>query len=94
MDVQLGLAGVSGSDGSCCKTTVELENPSSDLAFQIDLRVTRDRSGETVLPIFLDDNYISLLPGEKREITGTFADEDLQGERPVLKVRGWKIKEQ
>jgi len=64
------------------------------VAIQIGLRVTRDRSDESVLSIFLDDTYISLLSGEKREMTGCFADDDLLGERPVHKVRGWNIKEQ
>jgi exo-1,4-beta-D-glucosaminidase len=73
--------------------TVELENPTPDLAFQVELRVVRDVSGETVLPIFLDDNYISLLPGEKRKIAGFFSTEDLGGEQPVLKVRGWNVKQ-
>jgi exo-1,4-beta-D-glucosaminidase len=78
--------------GPAYELLVELENPSRDLAFQIELRVTRDTSGETVMPIFLDDNYITLLPGEKRKIAGVFAAEDLGGEQPVLKVRGWNIK--
>lgn len=80
-------------DGAAYKFTVELENPSPDLAFQVELQVVRDGSGETVLPIFLDDNDFSLLPGEKRKIAGVFATEDLRGEQPVLKVRGWNVKQ-
>jgi len=79
--------------GPLYKFLVELENPTRDLAFQIELRVARDTSGETVLPVLLDDNYITLLPGEKRTIAGVFATEDLGGEQPVLKVRGWNIKD-
>ena len=80
-------------DGPLHKFTVEIENPTPDLAFQIELRVARDVSGETVLPIFLDDNYFSLLPGEKRRIAGFFDTQDLGGEQPVLKVRGWNVKQ-
>jgi exo-1,4-beta-D-glucosaminidase len=79
--------------GPRIKFTVDLENPSADLAFQIELKVIRDGSGETVLPIFLDDNYISLLPGEKRKIAGFFAAEDLRGEQAVLEVGGWNVKQ-
>ncbi len=80
-------------NGPLYKLTAEIENPSQDLALQVELRVVRDVSGETVLPIFLDDDYITLLPGEKRTIAGVFAAEDLQGEQPVLKVRGWNVQE-
>lgn len=74
------------------KVTVELENPSFDLAFMVEIRVVRDVSGEVVLPIYLDDNYITLLPKETRKISGVFVTEDLAGELPVVKVRGWNVK--
>jgi exo-1,4-beta-D-glucosaminidase len=80
-------------DGPLYKLTAEIENPSRDLAFQIELRVVRDVSGEVVLPVFLDDNYITLLPGEKRTVAGLFQTDDLRGEQPVLKLRGWNVKQ-
>ena len=80
-------------DGPSTKVTMELENPSPDLALMVEIRVVRDVSGEVVLPIFLDDNYITLLPKETRKISGLFATEDLMGELPVVKVRGWNVKE-
>lgn len=79
--------------GPSTKVTVELENPSADLALMVEVRVVRDVSGEVVLPIFLDDNYVTLLPKETRKISGLFATEDLMGELPVVKVRGWNVKE-
>jgi exo-1,4-beta-D-glucosaminidase len=79
--------------GPTYKFTAELENPSPDLAFQVELLVVRDTTEETVLPVFVDDNYFSLLPGEKRKIAGVFAAEDLRGEQPVLKVRGWNVRQ-
>jgi exo-1,4-beta-D-glucosaminidase len=91
--VKLKAKGRFSQSGPLYRFTVDLENPSPDLAFQVELRVTRDASGEDVLPIYLDDNDISLLPGEKRKIVGLFATDDLRGEQPVLKVRGWNIKE-
>ena len=32
------------------------------------LRLT-DRAGEPLLPVFWSDNYLTLMPGEEREIT-------------------------
>ena len=80
-------------DGSTTKVHVKLENPSPNLALMVEVRVVRGATGETVLPIYLDDNFITLLPKEKREISGLFATEDLAGELPVVKVRGWNVKE-
>jgi exo-1,4-beta-D-glucosaminidase len=80
-------------DGSTTKVLVTIENPSPNLAFMVEVRVVRGATGETVLPIYLDDNFITLLPKEKREISGLFATDDLSGHRPLIKVRGWNVKE-
>jgi len=78
-------------DGPRTRITVDLENPSPDLALMVEVRVESDVSGEVVLPIYLDDNYVTLLPNEKRKISGVFLTEDLRGERPVVKIRGWNV---
>jgi exo-1,4-beta-D-glucosaminidase len=75
------------------KVTVELENPSDGLALMAEIRIVRDVSGEVVLPIYFDDNYVTLLPKEKRRISGVFAVDDLGGEQPVVKVRGWNVRD-
>ena len=72
--------------------TVEIENPGPSLALAVELNVYEKSTGELVLPIFWEDNYITLLPGEKRKIKGTFSPDDLSGGEPELKVRGWNIK--
>jgi exo-1,4-beta-D-glucosaminidase len=70
---------------------VRLNNRSKHIAFFIHFNVAGSKSGNSVLPIFWDDNYISLLPGEKREINAHFAWEDLNGETPLLEVGGWNL---
>ena len=79
-------------DGMGQVITVELENPSPNLAFQVELIVYKDGTEEAVLPIFWDDNYITLLPGENRKVQGFFALDDLGGAEPELRLRGWNIK--
>lgn len=79
-------------DGMGQVVTVELENPTPNLAFQVELNIYKGDSGEVVLPVFWEDNYVSLLPGEKRKVRGIFALEDLGGSEPELKFRGWNIK--
>jgi hypothetical protein len=40
---------------------------------------------------FRDDNYISLLPGEKREVGVHIRETDVAGRRPKLLVDGFNI---
>lgn len=73
------------------KVLITLENPGDVIAFFIELRVAGKNTGSSVLPIFWDDNYISLLPGEQRTITARFNRDDLAGEQPVLMISGWNL---
>ncbi len=83
-------------------TAVTLHNPSQTLAFAIRLSIERSRAGccvdrhgptdESVLPILWQDNYFSLLPGERRQVTATYNTKDLGPSAPVLKLEGWNVK--
>jgi hypothetical protein len=70
---------------------VRIENPTDQLAFFIQLAVTKGPGGEEVLPIFWSDDYFSLLPGESKMVAATFATDDLHGANPALEVGGWNI---
>ena len=48
-------------------TRVTIENPGKSLAFFVHLKVNQ-ADGEEILPVIWEDNYFSLLPGEKREL--------------------------
>jgi len=71
---------------------VTLENPSDSIAFFIELNVCSAESGHSVLPIYWTDNYVSLLPGETREIRARFSKEDLKGDTPAFRFNGWNVK--
>jgi exo-1,4-beta-D-glucosaminidase len=70
---------------------ITVENTSSGLAFLVRLRVLKGKDGAEVLPVFFDDNYILLLPGEKREITVHVRNSDLGAAKPVLAVDGFNV---
>jgi exo-1,4-beta-D-glucosaminidase len=70
---------------------VTVENPGSGLAFLVRLRLLRGKHGAEILPVFWDDNYISLLPGEKKEITVHVRKSDLGGAQPILAVDGINV---
>lgn len=77
------------TQGNHTTATVDLKNGSSQIAFFNELSICGLKSHETVLPVFWEDNYISLLPGESRTVQATFGVEDLGDDQPVLKLNGW-----
>ena len=72
-------------------THVVLENPSRSLAFFVRLKLDKGKNGEEILPVVWQDNYVSLLPGEKREITAIYHSADLGSSTPEVEVRGWNV---
>jgi exo-1,4-beta-D-glucosaminidase len=71
--------------------SVMLKNTGSTIAFFLELSIVGDRSGRTVLPVLWDDNYVSLLPGERKMLRARFATADLGGERPAFRLSGWNV---
>ena len=46
-----------------------ISNPTNETAFFIRLKAINEKSRELALPVFVSDNYFTLLPGEKKEIS-------------------------
>jgi exo-1,4-beta-D-glucosaminidase len=78
-------------DGNKSILTLNIENPSSTLAFSVNPKIIRGNSRDLVTPIFWEDNYFSMLPGEKRTISVQFDPKQLDGEDPMLEIEGWNI---
>jgi hypothetical protein len=57
----------------------------------VHLRLANSKNGEDIVPIFWDENYFSLLPGEKREVSAHFAGSATAGADAVLVVDGWNV---
>jgi exo-1,4-beta-D-glucosaminidase len=55
----------SGAEG---EARVSVANNGSALAFQVHLKLVDAASGEELLPVYWEDNYFALFPGEKREL--------------------------
>jgi exo-1,4-beta-D-glucosaminidase len=91
---ELSVSAASESKGKEATTRVRLENPGRALAFFVRLKVTAGAGGEEILPVLWEDNYVSLLPGEKREISARYAPELLRGATPVVEVEGWNTARQ
>ena len=86
-------------DGACEYTAqgeetvarVKLKNPSETLAFSVHLAVLKGDGGDEVTPTYWEPNYFSLLPGEERIVTATFATRELGETKPVVVVDGYNV---
>jgi len=76
-------------EDSCAR--ILLDNSTDRLAFLLRLRLLKAPDGPEILPIFWDDNYIALLPGEKREITARVRKGDLGEAKPTLAIDGFNV---
>jgi exo-1,4-beta-D-glucosaminidase len=70
---------------------VKVKNPASHLAFMVYLDLKNGNNNESVVPVFWDANYFSLLPGEERTVSVWVHTEDLKGQKPVVKISGWNV---
>jgi len=73
------------------RVKVEIDNDSPHLALCLEIMILVGTSGDAVAPVYLDDNYFSLLPGEKRTIEGYFYTADLNGQKPVVTIKGLNL---
>ncbi|HVI09824.1 MAG TPA: beta galactosidase jelly roll domain-containing protein [Candidatus Binatia bacterium] len=89
--VKVGIHEETERRGEQSITRVTLENPGKSLALFVRMKVNRGEKGEEVLPVLWEDNYVSLLPGEKREVTASYRTVDLGGSKPSVEVSGWNL---
>ena len=52
--------------GSQWLLTAELHNVSAAPALMVCVKAVREKTGDPILPAIYDDNYIALMPGERR----------------------------
>jgi hypothetical protein len=71
--------------------TTNLTNNTDKPALMIRLKVSGEKSDERILPVLYSDNYISLMPGEKRVVTMVLYNRDTHGEKPVVEISGFNL---
>ena len=69
---------------------VTLHNPGKQVALMTHLQL-HTSTGERVLPVYYDDNYISLVPGESRTVNIEADAAALKGGTPVVALDGWNV---
>jgi len=88
---RLNVSSHSETQGAESITRVTIENPEKTVAFFLRLKLDKGKGGEEILPVVWQDNYISLLPGEKREITATYRASSLGAAKAEVEVSGWNV---
>ncbi len=76
-------------DGTVGRIVVELANRGDTIAFFIELLLLDKSTGEPLVPVFWQDNYVSLLPNETRVLSATVP---AGRPEPALTLRGWNIR--
>ena len=79
------------SEDSACRYEVTIRNESDTPALMIRLKTNEAKNGDRVLPVYYEDNYFSLMPGERKTVTLEFAEKYLSGGETALSVEGWNI---
>jgi hypothetical protein len=77
--------------GSRWLLTTELHNVSAQPALMVRLKVVREKTGDRILPALYSDNYVALMPGERRTIRTELAGADTRGENPRMVVEGFNV---
>jgi hypothetical protein len=77
--------------GSTWNLVTELHNTSAVPALMVRVKVMREKSGDLIAPALFDDNYVALMPGERKTIHIELEDEDTRGERPRVVVKGFNL---
>lgn len=66
---------------------ITLRNHGDVIAFQIRVQLLDTRTGERITPVFLTDNYLTLLPGESRTVRAHFRRAGRR--RAEIRISGW-----
>jgi hypothetical protein len=71
---------------------IHLKNPTSQVALMACVKVVKSAApSRRILPIIYDDNYVSLLPHESRDIRASFDSALLDGGHPQVILNGWNV---
>ncbi len=75
-------------DGQERHAIVKLHNSGSTPALMVKLTLKNAITGARILPAYYSENYVSLLPGEERNLTVAFPASD---SKPSFGLRGWNL---
>ncbi len=92
----LGNAKVTGTttrrqQGDTWALSTDLHNTSTTAALLVRVKAVGERDGQRILPAIYDDNYITLLPQERRTLRTELRQSDTRGQQPHIQVEGFNV---
>lgn len=69
--------------------TIELQNNSDQIAFFLEMFLKDEVTNNTILPVLWEDNYLSLLPHEKRSIKARVSHEYIKNKKAILRISSY-----
>ncbi|MGC1128622.1 MAG: hypothetical protein WA875_03585, partial [Candidatus Acidiferrales bacterium] len=80
----------SARSGDTIHLRVHLKNDGTAAALETKITILNAADASRILPAYLGDNYISLLPGESREIDVEYPAAAARGAAQIA-IRGWNL---
>jgi hypothetical protein len=77
-------------NGETSRVHVTLQNKGTAVALENKLTLVNATDGTRILPAYYGDNYVSLLPGETREVEIEYPASASNGD-PRVNLRGWTL---
>ncbi|AXC13130.1 Beta-mannosidase [Acidisarcina polymorpha] len=71
--------------------TTNIENTSAYPALMVRLQAVRESTGDRILPAIYEDNYLTLMPGDRQTIKTELRHADTRGERPRMVIGGFNV---
>ncbi len=88
--VEVSAAAVSTDTGDTVHIHVQLQNRGNAVSLEDKLTLLNEKDGSRILPAYLSDNYVSLLPGETRDVEIEYPSAAAKGPAQ-LAIRGWNL---
>jgi hypothetical protein len=88
--VELSASANSARAGDAVRVHVHLQNSGNAAVLESKLTLLNATDGSRILPAYYSDNYVSLLPGETREIEIEYPAAAAKGAAQVA-MRGWNL---
>lgn len=86
-DIKLKIA--EGKNDKHYSAEIKLENKSANISLLNKIKLKDKATGESILPVFYSDDYVSLLPGESKTISIKVEKKYLEGKQAELHLEGW-----
>jgi hypothetical protein len=90
--VKVEAASKTARQGGRWLISTELRNTGDQPALMVRVKAVREKSGDRILPAIYSDNYVALMPGERRTIRTELENADTRGERPRIVVEGFNVR--